>query len=234
MAAEPSPLSLTGRQPRAVRAALAVLEEVARAGPGVTARQLAGALGLAPATAYRVINLLVADEYLVRLPDLKGFALGRRVADLAVAALPPRPPLAARRCVTRLRGRTRWGVHLAVFVGDRICVVDPDPDHPPTDDRVLTARPQDSALGRLLLAERDDPRLAAADLARYVARGRIEQHGGTRPDRACLAVPIRDPVGGALVAGLAVSAPPERLAVPDPVLVHELDMCAAELAPLLA
>lgn len=234
MAAEPAPLSLTGRQPRAVRAALAVLEEVARAGPGVTAQQIAAALGLAPATAYRVVNLLVADEYLVRLPDLKGFALGRRVADLAVAALPPRPPLAARRCVGRLRERTRWGVHLAVFVNHRIRLVDPDPDHPPTDEASLTARPASSALGKLLLAESDDRRLPSADLARYAALGRTEQYGELRPGRACLAVPVRSPLTGALVAGLAVAGPSDRLAVPDAALVSELLACATELGPLLA
>ena len=73
---------VTGRQPQAVRSALAVLEEVARAGAGVNAKEVAEALGLPPATTYRLLNLLVGEEYLVRLPDLHGFALGAKVAGL--------------------------------------------------------------------------------------------------------------------------------------------------------
>lgn len=126
------------------------------------------------------------------------------------------------------------GVHLAVFVNHRIRLVDPDPDHPPTDEAALTARPASSALGKLLLAESDDRRLPPADLARYAALGRTEQYGELRPGRACLAVPVRSPLTGALVAGLAVAGPSDRLAVPDAALVSELLACATELGPLLA
>jgi DNA-binding IclR family transcriptional regulator len=75
---------LSGRQPKAVRSALHVLEEVVSAGPGVTAKEISEALALPQATTYRILNLLVAEEYLVRLPDLAGFALGRRAARLAL------------------------------------------------------------------------------------------------------------------------------------------------------
>jgi hypothetical protein len=34
------------------------------------------------ATTYRLLNLLVGVEYLVRLPDLHGLAMGRRAARL--------------------------------------------------------------------------------------------------------------------------------------------------------
>ena len=65
-----SPIS--GRQPQAVRSALLILEEVAAAGVGVTAKEISAALRIPPATTYRLLNLLVAEEYLVRLPDLGG------------------------------------------------------------------------------------------------------------------------------------------------------------------
>jgi len=39
-----------------------------------------------PATAYRLLNLLVADGFLVRTADLTGFALGRRTRELAGVA----------------------------------------------------------------------------------------------------------------------------------------------------
>ncbi|MFJ6162871.1 helix-turn-helix domain-containing protein [Pseudarthrobacter sp. NPDC092184] len=76
-------MDLRARQPKAVQSAFAVLEEVARCGPGVTGQQVAQNLAMPRATAYRLLNLLVQDEYLIRMPDLSGFALGGKVALLA-------------------------------------------------------------------------------------------------------------------------------------------------------
>ena len=56
------PRALNGRQPQAIRSALAVLRAVAQAGPGITARQISADLGLPPATTYRILNLLVDEE----------------------------------------------------------------------------------------------------------------------------------------------------------------------------
>ena len=72
---------LTGRQPKAVQSALSVLECVAVHWAGVTAKEVALALDMPPATAYRLLNLLVGEEYLVRLPDLRGFGLEWQVAS---------------------------------------------------------------------------------------------------------------------------------------------------------
>lgn len=79
-------IDLRARQPKAVQRAFAVLEEVARCGPGVTGQQVAANLGMPKATAYRLLNLLVQDEYLIRMPDLAGFALGNKVTLLAQLA----------------------------------------------------------------------------------------------------------------------------------------------------
>ncbi|MFD1827974.1 MULTISPECIES: helix-turn-helix domain-containing protein [Mumia] len=49
-------------------------------GLGVTARQLVDSLEMPRATTYRLL------EHLVQCPDVTGFALGRRVRDLARAA----------------------------------------------------------------------------------------------------------------------------------------------------
>lgn len=78
-----------GRQPAAVDSAFAVLEAVARLGPGVTARELVGALPMSQASIYRIIKHLEANEYLVRTPDLRGFVIGERVRALAGPALAP-------------------------------------------------------------------------------------------------------------------------------------------------
>lgn len=246
---DPAPLS--GRQPRAVRSALAVLEEVVAAGPGVTAKEISAALKLPQATTYRLLNLLVGEEYLVRLPDLRGFALGRRAARLALPVV-PQPPAAARAVVEHLRAMVRWGVHLASFRGGTLTLVDPDPDHPPTESAVLSRYPHASALGRLLLADQADWRALARDLRPLTAHtvtgvaelgarlaevadsGLARQCAELRADKGCLAVPVRDPASGALVAGLALCGPAPRVAEPNDELVRLLREHAERLVPLLA
>lgn len=245
------PESLSGRQPRAVRSALAVLEEVVAAGPGVSAKEISAALKMPQATTYRLLNLLVGEEYLVRLPDLKGFALGRRAARLALPVTLT-PPTAARAVVDHLRGLVRWGVHLASLGSGQVMLVDPDPDHPPSDAALLARYPQVSALGRLLLADQPDWRALVRDLRTFtehtvsstgelavrieeVAReGLARQCGELRADRGCLAVPVRAPGDGRLVAGLALSGPAHRVADPNEELVALLREHAERLAPLLA
>ncbi|MFJ5304323.1 IclR family transcriptional regulator [Streptomyces sp. NPDC088350] len=245
------PASLPGRQPRAIRSAFAVLEEVIAAGPGVTAKEISAALGLPPATTYRLLNLLVAEEYLVRLPGLGGFALGRRAARLCVP-VPPHLPLAARAVLDHLRNVIRWGVHLASFTTDRLVMIDPDPDHPPSDEALLGRFPHASALGHLLLAAQPDWHAVAHDLRRFTQytitdgaelttelkqvaeTGLARQCGQLRADRGCLAVAIRHPAAGTLVAGLALSGPPARVAQPNDELVAVVREHAERLAPLLA
>ena len=75
-------IGFDGRQPRAVNNALDILDVVARSGPGVTAREVCAQVDATRATVYRVLNHLVAEEYLIRSPDLRGFALGRRMHEL--------------------------------------------------------------------------------------------------------------------------------------------------------
>ena len=78
----------------AVDHAFAILEEVARQGPGVSARQIVEAVSMPRSTVYRLIKHLVQEEYLVRSPDLTGFALGARLDILArgVASARDREP----------------------------------------------------------------------------------------------------------------------------------------------
>ncbi|MCP9207856.1 IclR family transcriptional regulator C-terminal domain-containing protein [Streptomyces sp. HD1123-B1] len=251
------PAALPGRQPRAVRNAFAVLEEVIAIGPGATAKEISHAIGLPSATTYRLLNLLVAEEYLVRLPGLGGFALGRRAARLCVPVA-PRLPTAARAVLDHLREVIRWGVHLADLTTGRIVLTDPDPDHPPSEEALLARHPHASALGKLLLAEDtgaagyDTDGLALPEPRRFtrhtitdragltaelkeVSAGQLARScGELRPDRGCLAVPVRHPATGALVAGLALSGPPARVAQPNRELIAVLREHADRLAPLLA
>lgn len=72
-----------GRQPSAVSNALSVLHVVAASEPGVTAREIHQVLAMPRATVYRIVKHLVAEEFLVRSADLRGFALGIRMRELS-------------------------------------------------------------------------------------------------------------------------------------------------------
>lgn len=241
---------LTGRQPKAVASALVVLEEVARAGPGVTGQQIARSLDLSPATAYRLLNLLVGEEYLVRLPDLSGFALGRRAVEFAGVARGPRLSRAARGVLTSLRAGTRFGVHLVTYSAGRMLLVDLDPDNPPPDPALLARALHASALGRLLLAARPelvastplvpltpstvaDPPSLASLLDAVRASGRAVQLDELVEGRGCCAVAVHDEAG-ALVAGIAMAGPSARLSAQADSVLATLQDAAERLGELLA
>lgn len=229
---DPAVPTLTARQPRAIHSALTVLEAVAARGAGVTAREISDALHLPRATTYRLLNLLVEDEYLVRTPDLAGFALGTKVAQLAAVAAPVRITTAARTVLAETRSVLRGGVHLVLYDGARIIVADADPDFPLSDETRLVREPTRYALGRLAHVEsgaRDAVAgAAAADLARY---GATRQLGETTPGIACVARPIRD-AEGRLAAAIGFSGPLRRAVDPEDVLLV-LDGAADRLTPLL-
>jgi DNA-binding IclR family transcriptional regulator len=215
---------LTGRQPKAVQSALAILETVARAGAGVTAKEVAEEVGLPPATTYRLLNLLVAEEYLVRLPDLHGFALGRKVSGLTGGSGPVPLSTAAREVIAELRGRLRCGVHLVVYTATTLRCADIDPDHPLQAPDLVERHLHASSAGKLLLAEQPDwqellhpsrlHRVTAGTVVRAAeldeelreirARGCAVQSRQLHDDVACVAVPVRSPAGG-LVAAVLLS-----------------------------
>ncbi|WP_159502486.1 helix-turn-helix domain-containing protein [Microbacterium sp. 18062] len=224
--------SLTARQPRAIHSALTVLEAVAALGAGVTAREISDALGLPRATTYRLVNLLVEDEYLVRTRDLSGFALGAKVAQLAAVAVPVRLPTAARAVLAETRSALRGGVHVVLFGEGRLTIADADPDFPLSDELRLAREPARYALGRIAHVESgahdEVARAAAVDLARF---GATRQLGETTPGVACIAVPIRDD-GGRLAAAIGFSGAVHRVGEPA-ALLHVLRPAAERLAPLI-
>ncbi|QNE45666.1 helix-turn-helix domain-containing protein [Glaciihabitans sp. INWT7] len=232
------------RQPKAIHSALVVLEEVARCGPGVTAREVSENLGFPRATTYRLLNLLVQEEYLVRLPDLSGFALGLKVVQLAGVSNPVRPPQAVRDLLGDLRATVRGGIHLVRYDEARLGIVDADPDFPLSNPARLTRYLDASAMGRLLLTElREHGTLAdsaterpRSEVFRLVAetreRGFAMQVDENTVGYGCLAVPIRDRAG-VLVAGLCLSAPKSLIEHPGTAL-ESMRSSSAQLGPLLA
>lgn len=215
-------------EPGAASRALELLEAVARIGPGATAQELSRTTGIPSATAYRLLNVLVADGYLVRISDLSGFALGRRTRELAGAAEGP-PQLAE--VVAGIRGRVRFGLFVADWPAGTLRLVDRDPDHELPGERTLLAHPHASAMGKIMLAAQpelvpDRPRaltrhtvtagVALAAELRTVARtGVATEVDELRSGRSSVAVAVRDAAGG-VVACLAALGPTGRLPVTDP------------------
>ncbi|MCW2515415.1 MAG: IclR family transcriptional regulator [Mycobacterium sp.] len=242
--------SFSGRQPKAVQSALRVLEQVARAGAGVTAKEVSAALDLPSATTYRLLNILVGEGYLVRLPDLTGFALGHKIGVLIDAAVAPTVPAAAREVLEELRLTVRFGVHLAYFTNTAVRLADVDTEYPPPqDESFLNKHLHACALGKLLLAEKDDPRPLLApsampsvravpaegelrsELSKVRADGFAAQAGELDSTSACVAVPIRSTTG-ALIAGLALSGDLDHVPAMSR-CVPSLVECALRLTPLV-
>ncbi|GAA1955915.1 IclR family transcriptional regulator [Agromyces allii] len=230
--------------------ALAVLEEVARGGPTLSANRIAQLLGIPRTSAYRLINSLTSDEYLLRHPTLDGFVLGVRVVELA-HLIAPRTADPTPEIIAGLRVRTGEAVHFVRYSGGRVAIVDEDPDLPLLSIDRTRRQLGATAIGRLLIAEfpplepTADPRAAqvVADSARAsgisiderrriaseVARlgyARCTEPGAVA--RACVAVPVRSPERE-LVAAVVLStvgAEPERAERHLPALIE----AGAELA----
>ncbi|TQF65602.1 helix-turn-helix domain-containing protein [Rhodococcus spelaei] len=209
-----------GHEPRAVQRALALLEAVATLGSGASARDIAALTRVPPATAYRLLNILVADGYLVRVEDLSGFALGLRTRELAGATPAPEPAVDPAPVLEKLRGQLRHGIYLASYSGGRVRLVDRDPDHELSGESTWTTHLHASAIGKLLLVQRPDlitpgplrqittrtktePAEIAAELRQVRDIDAACEIDESRIGRTALAVPVRSPDGqltGALTA----------------------------------
>jgi DNA-binding IclR family transcriptional regulator len=218
-AAHSSESHLTGREPKAVAHALRALEQVALHGPGVTARMISTSLDLSPATTYRLLNALVAEEYIVRLPDLAGFALGRRAIVFAGAANTISPQLSrrARDVVGRVRDGVRWGVHLVLLQGERVLIADSDPEYAP---------PAEVEIARAVA-------VVLPGLSAGVPTASVEFDIGSGHGTEWLVVPVFAE-DGAAVAVLVMIAPEGRLQRSRDDFVRTLTDAAAELADLLS
>lgn len=237
--------------PTTVSNSLEILETVAALGLGVTAKEIASALHMPPATAYRLLNALVAEEYLVRTTDLRGFGLGARLNGLVTTASTPSLCRAARSCLDTIRDEVRFAVHLMVFQTASVRVLDADPDHPVRAERELVRHLHASAAGHLLLAaapswQRLLPRTPLRaltphtitnlaeldDLLNIVRNGHFAvQRDQLEVSLACAAVPITD--GDGEVAGaLCIAGPSVRT---DALVAHidKLRSHANQLAPLI-
>jgi DNA-binding IclR family transcriptional regulator len=156
-----------------------ILEIVARFGSGTTAKEITDALQMPQATAYRMLNALVADEYLVRTSDLRGFALGHAITGLITAAAPPTIPTVARTAIEEFRSGNRFAVHLIMFRNTSLKIADEDPDYPVQSAFEMLRHPHASAAGKLMLA-------GLGDSTSTIPKGplkKLTQHTITEIDR---------------------------------------------------
>lgn len=237
--------------PTTVSNSLDILETVANLGLGVSAKEIAAALHLPPATAYRLLNALVAEEYLVRTADLRGFGLGARLHGLITTASAPTLCTAALRYLDGVRAEVRFAVHLMSFQTVSVRVLDADPDHPVRAERELVRNLHASAAGRLMLASHSSwqkllpatplrrltPRtiVSLAELDEVIATVRRNEFAlqcdELEDGLACAAVPIRN-ADGDTAGALCIAGPTARADV----LVAYSDMLrthADKLAPLI-
>ena len=230
----------------AAERAIAVLEVVGREGPGVTAKTIAASLAMSPAAAYRLLNSLVATAYLVRLPDLSGFALGRGSVELATAISPPLICAAARRIMDDLRSEIRFGVHLVTF-GSAMRLADTDPDNPIRDIVSFVRQPTTSAAGKLFLNReqsakrttqaplRAEPQPPNAANTKTNQPGQVaREQGGLRPDISSVAIAVlHSERQNVTVGALMLTGPTTRAQLLE-TFIPTLQSATLRLQPLLS
>lgn len=153
------------RSGSSITRALRVVEAVAAAGDGVTAKAIARRLAAPLPTVYRALGTLVEEGYLVRLHDVRGYGLGYRVAELHRSLTDQvRPPGPLRAALREVHTAAGAAAYLAVFRDVDVVVADVDDcnDHPrPVDLRVGEPTPAHAtAAGKVMLAGLRPARLA--------------------------------------------------------------------------
>ena len=223
--------------------AVAILEALARTGPGTLA-DLVRETGLPRPTAHRLAVAL--EEHALVVRDRAGrFRLGGRLVGWGAAAgagLALVEP--ARAVLEHLSAETGESAQLYVREGDqRVCVATHER---PTGLRDTVAIGAMMPLtkgsgGRVLLAwagDRDRFDVDAGVLAAVRTAGWAATVGEREPGVASVSAPVR--VGGEVVAAISVSGPAERLGpdpgsrFADPVVAAAADLARARGAPVTA
>jgi IclR family transcriptional regulator, acetate operon repressor len=203
--------------------ALRVVEAVAAAGDGVTAKVIARRLGIPLPSVYRAIGTLVAEGYLVRLHDVRGYGLGYRVAQLHRSLTEQvRPPAVVRQVLHEVHTAVGAASYLAVLRDLDVVVayVDDCAEHPrPAPMRV--GEPMavyTTAAGKAVLAELRPGSLAelaarsgvpgppCTELARIRADGTAVEAHEYQPEVAGIAAPVHAP-DGAVSGALGLTVP---------------------------
>ncbi|NMI00536.1 IclR family transcriptional regulator [Pseudonocardia acidicola] len=240
--------------------ALRVVEAVAAAGDGVTAKAIARRLGCPLPTIYRVLGTLVAEGYLVRLQDVRGYGLGYRIAELHRSlAEQVEPSHSVRMILHEVHGAARAATYLAVFRDVDVVIAhldhcadhagpegmrvgEPAPAHATAGGKVLLAGLETGRLGELL-AHAGLPRLTARtvadrraldrELMRVRSAGAAVELEEYRRGVAGIAVPVRGP-GGEVAGALGVTVSRAEFGARRWELEHEVRQGAGRVARSIA
>lgn len=225
-----TPASSTGSS---ITRALRVIEAVAAAGDGVTAKAIARRLECPLPTVYRVLGTLVEEGYLVRLHDVRGYGLGYRVAELHRSLTDQVRPTGPVRAVLRtIHTSVGAAAYLTVFRDIEVVIahIDDCTDHPRPTAMLVgePTAPHATAAGKVMLAGLRPGRLsellASTGLPRLASRTvsdrrsldrelmRIRSDGAAveveeyQSGLAGVAAPVMGP-GGEIWGALGVSMP---------------------------
>lgn len=230
--------------------AVALLEAVVRAGGPVSLADLSSKLALPKPTAHRLARLLEKAGLLQKNPLTRRYLVGSAFLDLGLYALMSAPAnLHRRRLLERLSVKLGETVNLGILSGDVVIYLDrveaswplrmdfkPGsrvPFHCTANGKLLAAWARPALRERLLRSQTfpaHTPHTLVtraallAELSEIRRRGYSEDNEEFLAGVCCLAVPVRDR-RGAVVAGLAVSAPSARF---------NLERARAHLSDLLA
>lgn len=207
---------------------LHVLEVVAEAGDGVTAKAISRRSGINLSTTYQLINTLVHEGYLVRLRNSGGYGVGYKVFDLhrhLTTELSAVPSIYT--VLREMHPRARAPLYFTIFRDTQLVVAEvaDSPEYPRAADvdAGFIEATHSTAYGTLLLAALPplarDQYLQKAGLSSAAKRseieGRLEQVrlAGValeieefQPGLTCMAVPVSD-ASGTVRGAIASSGP---------------------------
>lgn len=243
-----------------VQRALRVLEEVAAAGDGVTAKAIARRTGFKLPTTYHLLNTLVHEGYLVRLNNARGYGLGYKISELhqrLAGAIEVTPAISD--SLRLLHRQARAAVYYAVFRDGELVVAEvaDSPAAPRAQplNRGFNEAPHATAFGKVLMAgmtprQRRDylsgtglPRLTPYTLTRLSdlegeldgirATGVAQEVEEFIPHLACVGAPVHA-ADGSVRAALSLSVPAEEFPARRGALVRAVRAGAARLSRTVA
>jgi DNA-binding IclR family transcriptional regulator len=155
---------------RSAERVLRILETIGASPSGVTAAEIAAALGLNLSTTYRLLGTLARQDYIGRQSGDHRYILGRTVDTLGRALRYQLVATPEVRAVLRgVHTAVRAPAYLTVFRGDDIAVahIEDSPGHPRIGQLHVgfAEASHATAFGKLMLAAKDD-----AGVARFLER----------------------------------------------------------------
>jgi len=238
--AAPAEAGVAGKERTAIQVIdrmMSLLDVLAERSGSVSLKELSQATGLHPSTAHRILNDMVLGRFVDRGEQAGSYRLGMRLLELGnlvKARLSVRE--AAIEPMRELHRRTGQTVNLSVRQGDEIVYVERSYSER-SGMQVVRAIGGRAMLhltssGKLFLAYDDarvvrsyatrtglaghtrnsitDPTRLDRELAQVRGRGFARDNEELEPGVRCIAAAIRDD-SGAIVAGLSLSAPSERM-----------------------